>query len=227
MSTYIISDIHGSNKTFRKALKSIKLKKSDTLILLGDLIDRGKDSKGVVDTVLLLIEHEFNVICLRGNHEQMLLDSREDIIARVTWLRNGGKSTLQSFLTSEVSRIPASYFEFLETTKMYLELGDFIFVHAGINMSLENPFENKHDLLWLRDWKSVFSKEWLGNRKVIHGHSPMVEHEIKQQFKNGDSVMCIDNGSFVQNRDGFGSMCVLKIDDMSLHFESNIDYEGS
>jgi serine/threonine protein phosphatase 1 len=227
MSTYVISDIHGSNKTFRKALKSVKLRKTDKLLLLGDLIDRGNDSKGVLDTVFLLKQHGFEVICLRGNHEQMLLDARNDITSKVNWLKNGGKNTLQSFLTSKLSLIPDKYFKFLETTITHLEIGKFIFVHAGINMTIEKPYEDEFSLLWLRDWKSVYSSKWLDDRKVIHGHSPMKKTEIKEQFNRDESVLCIDNGSFVKNREGYGSICVLRLDDLTLHFEKNIDYESS
>lgn len=219
MSTYIISDIHGCNQAFRRALKKVKLKKVDTLILLGDLIDRGPDSKEVLDTVLLLIEHGFKVICLKGNHEQMMLDSLDDLTSKVNWIKNGGKETLKSFLTSEVERIPQKYIDFLKTFKSHFIYKNFILVHAGINMTLEDPFSDLHSLLWLRNWENVYNAEWLNNRIVIHGHTPMKSDEIKTQFKKGHKVICIDNGSYVKNNQEFGSICVLKIDDLSFHFE--------
>lgn len=227
MSTYIVSDIHGCNDTFRKALKSIKLKKKDTLIILGDLIDRGPDSKGVLDTLLLLMNHDFNVIILRGNHEQMFLDSFEDVTQKVNWMKNGGKETLKSFSTSDIERIPKKYIELIKSTKLYLEKDDFIFVHAGINMKEKNPFSDVYSLLWLRDWQKLYDKEWLGKRRIIHGHTPKSISEITSQFANNERVLCIDNGSFMKTDKGYGGLCIVKLDDLSLHFEKRMSSESS
>lgn len=219
MSTYIISDIHGCNIKFRKALKSIKLKKEDTLVLLGDLIDRGPDSKEVLDTVFLLKEHNFNIICIKGNHEQMLLDSLNDFNQELNWLRNGGKETLSSFLTSDIEKIPEKYIDFLKSLDTYYILDDFIFVHAGIDMTLQDPFSDEKSLLWLRKWEEKFDEKWLGKRIVIHGHTPTEKDEIISRFKSKKQVLCIDNGSYL-DKDGYGSICVLKLEDLSLHFEN-------
>ena len=105
MRTFVISDIHGNNELFRKSLKLVAFKKSDKLILLGDLIDRGIDSKGVLDTTLLLLETGLDVECLMGNHEKMLLDAFLNTNNLNQWLLNGGDKTLSSFLTSSDSFI--------------------------------------------------------------------------------------------------------------------------
>jgi serine/threonine protein phosphatase 1 len=220
MNTYIISDIHGCNDTFRKALKSIALKKTDKLILLGDLIDRGPDSKAVLDTVLLLIEHGFDIECVMGNHEKMFLNAFKDITERVNWIKNGGKETLKSFLVSKIERIPNKYIKFIKTFKTHLELGKYIFVHAGINMTLKEPFEDVHSLLWLRNWKEFYDEKWLNGRVVIHGHTPKSKEELEKQFFEKNKVLCIDNGSFLNNRNGFGAICVLNLEKMLVHFES-------
>ena len=75
MKQYAIGDIHGCSKTFKELLDKIGLIEGDELYLLGDYIDRGPDSKGVIDTIFELREKGFKVICLRGNHESMLLDA--------------------------------------------------------------------------------------------------------------------------------------------------------
>ena len=100
MRIFVITDLHGKNELFRKSLKEIGLKKTDKLILLGDIIDRGEDSKGLLDTIILLKEHSFDVTCLMGNHEQMLLDAHLNVNNLNLWLLNGGDKTLSSFLTS-------------------------------------------------------------------------------------------------------------------------------
>lgn len=221
MSTYIISDIHGCNITFRKALKAIRLKKSDRLILLGDLIDRGVDSKGVLDTVLLLLENGFDVQCIMGNHEKFLLDSLSDLTSKITWLRNGGKETLRSFLTSDVERIPQKYIDFIKTFKYYLLLDNYILVHAGVNMTIEDPFSDQYSLLWLRDWGSLFDSKWLGERVIIHGHTPTEKISIMDQFSSNRQVICIDNGAYINDKTGYGSICVLNLEKKTFYFEQN------
>jgi serine/threonine protein phosphatase 1 len=218
MSTYLISDIHGNNLLFRKALKSVNLRKNDVLIILGDLIDRGPDSKKVLDTIFLLLEHDFNITCIKGNHEKMFLDSFKDVNSKINWIRNGGNETLSSFLTSEIEKIPKKYIELIESFKTYIEIDEYILVHAGLNMKIDDPFEDQYSLMWLRDWEGFINKEWLGNRKIIHGHTPLKKDLIQQQLIDNKQIICIDNGSYLKES-GYGGLCVLRLDDMKLYFE--------
>jgi len=217
MGTFVISDVHGCNDAFRKALKLIKLKKTDTLILLGDLIDRGEDSKGVIDTVLLLIEHEFNIICLKGNHEQMFLDAFDNIQSKINWLKNGGDSTLSSFYTSSIEKIPDKYIDFVKSFKLYYAYDNYIFVHAGLNMKIENPFIDEYSILWMRDQENYLNQNWIGNRLIIHGHNPTTRNEIERSINNLNNIICVDNGCFF-NREGYGNICVLQLETMTLNF---------
>lgn len=218
VSTYIISDIHGCNKTFQSALKAVKLKKNDKLIVLGDLIDRGPDSKGVLDSIIALKHAGFDLVCLKGNHEQMLLDVLNDNNLKSNWLLNGGHRTLSSFLTSSVEKIPIKYLELIKTFKSYYTMDKFIFVHAGLNMLATDPFEDEKSHLWLRNWGDVYNDKWLGERIVIHGHTPNSANEISLSINN--KVVCIDNGCFLQ-KEGYGNLVVLRLDDLKLHFEPN------
>src|SRR5438876_897645 len=104
---FVISDIHGCLKTFRYLLEDIiHYTKSDTLYLLGDYIDRGPDSKGVIDYILSLKERGYRIYPLKGNHEQLLLDAYEEApFAEKAWLRNGGENTLKSFGVKNVKSI--------------------------------------------------------------------------------------------------------------------------
>ncbi|WP_424989437.1 metallophosphoesterase [Flagellimonas sp.] len=224
MSTYLISDIHGHNKTFRKALKKVALKKTDTLIILGDIIDRGPDSKGVLDTIFLLKDHGFDVKCLKGNHEQLFIDSFDDTYSKVSWIRNGGNLTLQSFLTSDIEGIPKKYIDFIKTFEDYILIENYILVHAGIDMTKKDPLEDKHSLFWLRDWQSVYDKVWLGDRTVIHGHTPMPETEIVQQFDSEVSnVICIDAGIYLLKEKGYGKLCIMNLDRKTLDFQNKLE----
>lgn len=214
MRTFVISDIHGNNELFRKALKHVAFKKTDKLILLGDLIDRGLESKGVLDTVLLLLENGLNVECLFGNHERLFLDAALNINNLNQWLLNGGDKTLASFLTSSIEKIPKKYFDLIKSFKYYKEESDYILVHAAINMKIENPFSDIQTLIWERDPMKYFDATWLGNRKIIHGHSPKSQKNIVKSINNNEQIICIDNGTFLKKVE-YGSLCILQLENLN------------
>lgn len=215
MRTFAISDIHGNNEAFRKALKFVKLKKTDNLILLGDFIDRGDDSKGVLDTILLLKENGFKIICLMGNHEDMLLKAFENKNYLNSWIKNGGDKTLLSFLTSSIEKIPQKYIDLIKSFVYFYELNNFIFVHAALNMLIDNPFSDLHTILWERDPYKYYDEKWLGNRILIHGHNPKEKDLIINDLKN--KILCIDNGSFL-DKEGFGNICILELEKFNCNF---------
>jgi len=121
MHKYTISDIHGCLKTFEALLDTIQFSKSDELYLLGDYVDRGPDSKGVFDLIWSLQEQGYQIQCLRGNHEQLLLDSSKSIQNDLIWKRNGGIQTLASFKSNSVAEIPKKYLQFMEQMPLYFE----------------------------------------------------------------------------------------------------------
>ena len=124
MHKYAISDIHGCSETFNALLEKIGLNKSDELYLLGDYIDRGPDSRGVIDTILRLQEEGYQIHCLRGNHEQMLEDQLHYPNFHLDWLANGGVRTLESFGKPTVTVFENRYLDF------FADLG---FFYIGIN----------------------------------------------------------------------------------------------
>src|SRR5258706_6134196 len=94
---FAIGDVHGCSNTFRKMLEEIKLQKSDIIFCLGDYIDRGHDSKGVIDLIMELRSKGHTVHTLRGNHEQLMMDSTKSSALFDAWMDNGGDTTLVSF----------------------------------------------------------------------------------------------------------------------------------
>ena|SRR5688572_22293029 len=211
MRTFVIPDIHGNNKLFRKALKEVGLRKSDRLILLGDLIDRGRESKEVLDTIFMLMETGFDIKVIRGNHEQMLLDALADNKTIGFWLVNGGDRTLSSFLTSSIDKIPIKYINFINSLPYYVEVNNCILVHAALNMRTENPFSDIKTMLWERNPEKVANLKWLGNRTIIHGHQPRSQADIEHSIAGGDKILGIDNGTYLQ-APGFGSLCIYELE---------------
>ena len=166
-----VGDIHGCLKTFRDLLyNELKLSPNDHLILLGDIIDRGPDSKGVIDEILKLKEQGIRVQVLQGNHEEMMINALLGKDNHDYWLRCGGKETLDSFSLTHVSEIPKMYLDFIQFTELYIETSDTIFVHAGLNFHKSDPFSDIEAMKWIR--KMDVEPSRIGHRTIVHGHVP-------------------------------------------------------
>ena len=114
MSKYVMTDIHGCLKTFKQLIEKIGFSKSDRLYLLGDLIDRGPDSKGVIDYVWQLQNEGYKIECIEGNHEQMMVNAYQSMDWQRNWFFNGGWSTVESFQVNTPKDIPNEYFNFIK-----------------------------------------------------------------------------------------------------------------
>ncbi len=209
-------------------LDKIGLNKEDELFLLGDYIDRGPRSKDVLDKIIKLNEEGYNLTCLRGNHEQMMLEAPQSQEFAAIWLRNGGREVMQEFAADNFSDIPTFYYSFIDKLHYYFEKEDLLFVHAGFKIDplLNNsPFDFRQPMLWIRKWEeqpAVF--HWLRNRKVVHGHSPQTENEIRKRFDNFDNfpILNIDNGC-AYDRQGMAQLCCVELNKWELFFVKNID----
>jgi len=220
---YAISDIHGCANTFRHLVNEvIQLKSTDELFLLGDYIDRGADSKGVIDFIQELQKSGIQVRTLSGNHEAMMLDAREDPEYFNHWMLNGGKQTLASFGVKSIRDIPQSYWLFLLHLEYYIELEDYLLVHAGFNFKAEDPFTDTHSMLWIRNFP--VDKEFLGNRKIVHGHTPTPMQKIAQSVKSKAQVINIDGGCVYTSRmSGLGYLTALNLDTLEFYSVPNQD----
>ena len=172
---FAIGDIHGSYDRLKKLMDKIPIDFSrDTLVFIGDYIDRGPHSVEVVDYLMQLKNRVPGVIFLKGNHEDML-DKFINGDDRFTYLLNGGQQTLDSYLTKPVQSdfypIPPDHMDFFKSLRLFYETEEFIFVHAGLRPRVPLESQNTEDLLWIRD-KFVSSKYDFGKR-VIFGHTPL------------------------------------------------------
>jgi serine/threonine protein phosphatase 1 len=222
--SFAISDIHGCFKTFRFLIEGmLKLEKSDNLYLLGDYIDRGMDSKGVLDYILHLSSENYRVTVLKGNHEEMLLRSMHDGNLLNSWLMNGGDMTLHSFNVNNNEYLPEAYLDFMSSMESYKALDNYILVHAGINFNLQNPLEDKEAMLWLRNFTVDRVKS--GNRTVVHGHTPISREKIAESIIDIDKNkrINIDNGCVYKSNQQFGQLCALELNTLELYFQPNID----
>lgn len=166
----VISDIHGCYKELKKLIGMLEssgeyVKNTDTLIFLGDYIDRGPDSKKVISFVRELQNESENVIPLMGNHEKMCVDYFED--GDSCWTFNGKRTTVSSY--GSISALSDDV-EWMKSLPIYYENDKFIFVHAGINPDVPLEENTSYDLLWERDGFLYNTSEF--DKKVIFGHTP-------------------------------------------------------
>lgn len=176
---FAIGDVHGCADKLSVLLDRLPLdRKRDTLVFLGDLIDRGPASKEVIETICRLRRQGFAVVCLLGNHEYLLREYRDSgDAALLPYLRaNGIEKTLASYgaVTQrglvDLSFMPAAHQEFIASLIPYWETEEFIFVHAGIMAGV--PLAD-HDLPTLCEKRGEFlSSEIYVGKRVVFGHTP-------------------------------------------------------
>ncbi|MEO8416876.1 MAG: metallophosphoesterase family protein [Ginsengibacter sp.] len=204
---FAIGDIHGCSDALEQMLfTEIKIKKQDMVYCIGDYIDRGHDSKGVADIIISLQEKGYDIHTLRGNHEQMMLESEQSIENFDLWYRNGGNTTLQSFDVDAYSAMPEKYRRFFENTKYYISTNDYIFVHAGLNFNHKDIFEDKDAMLWTRDIEPY--ENALGNKILVHGHTPRSLHHIIHQKGN---CINIDGGCVYHEHRHLGNLISISL----------------
>ena len=172
---FAIGDIHGCHDRLLTLMGKIPIDFSrDTLIFIGDYIDRGSHSVDVVDYLIRLKKRVPKIIFLKGNHEDML-DKFLNGTERFNYLLNGGQQTLDSYLAkpvdSEFFPIPPDHMDFFKSLRLFYETDEFIFVHAGLRPRVPLGSQKTEDLLWIRS-KFVNSKYDFGKR-VVFGHTPL------------------------------------------------------
>jgi serine/threonine protein phosphatase 1 len=209
---YAVGDIHGRLDLFTALVDAIEADDAargpaeTTIILLGDLVDRGPDSAGVIAAARALGQRR-RLRMLSGNHEEMMLDGMENAEILRHFLRHGGRETLLSYpvdhatyreLTVEETRqlmpglIPAEDLALLRGMEDMIVMGDYLFVHAGIRPGLPLAEQKPSDLRWIRE-PFLTSNEDLG-WCVVHGHTitdePVVRH----------NRIGIDTGAYMSGR---------------------------
>ncbi|MBT3350281.1 MAG: serine/threonine protein phosphatase [Nitrospinaceae bacterium] len=190
---YAIGDIHGQRGMLDMLIEKVPLEKDDEIVFIGDYIDRGPDSRGVVDAVLEFKLNYPNTTCLRGNHEDMFLDYIKDEkkYPKGIFTMNGGIETLHSYgIDPRVGppKVPPLHMDFFESLGYRHESGGFLFVHAGVQPGVPLDAQVDKDLIWIRD-EFIHSDEDFG-KPIVFGHTPMPGVMDELPFKLG-----IDTGA--------------------------------
>ena len=162
----IIGDVHGHYDPLMALLDAVSPQGEDRVYFLGDLIDRGPKSVEVVNFVM-----RSNFQCLRGNHEEMLLDVVGDGQVSVElyqgWLYSGGHATVASYN----NKIPQEHIDWMKSLPTYLDLGDIWLVHAGVNPKLPLEQQTSEQFCWIRDEFHCISEPYFKDKLIITGHT--------------------------------------------------------
>ncbi len=202
---YIVGDLHGCASEPAVLLSHLEssenLSDLDLVIFLGDYIDRGPDSKGVIDLVLEFASRFPKTRFLKGNHEDMLLDflGFGGNLGQA-FLYNGGLETIQSYgisvfapPTEMVNALPPDHFKFFCALESIIQVDEFVCVHAGLNPLRDLNAQNDGDVFWIRD--EFLNNIHPFNKTIIFGHTPHQEIFLHLPFKLG-----IDTGLVFGNK---------------------------
>ena len=219
---FAIGDIHGCSKTLRMMVEGVLLlKPEDTLYLLGDYIERGPDSVGVLDYLLHLKESGYDIHPLMGNHEEMLLNAVADPAASKLWYGNGGWETLKALGVDSPEAIPQRYLDFLSNLPNIATMDDYIFVHAGLDFRTYDPIRETplRVKLWSRDFQLDAAK--------IDGRTLVTGHTVTPLFAIRDSLathhITLDNGCYDKGEICCGALVALNLDTRELLVQENIE----
>jgi len=198
--TFVVGDIHGCLDELCVLLSGIPLAAGDRTVFVGDYIDRGPDSRGVVDRLLALAaDPARECVFLRGNHEDMLLAylGRGGHYGEA-FLANGGDATAESYGIGDptpaelMAAIPAEHLRFFEETKLTHVEDGYVIVHAGIHPRRDLNHQSAHDLLWIRD-EFIRRPHDLG-QTVVFGHTPSRSVYVDLPYKIGIDTGCVYGG---------------------------------
>jgi serine/threonine protein phosphatase 1 len=222
---YAIGDVHGRLDLLRALLRSIDAdarrtpSKAVNLVFLGDYIDRGQESRGVIELLTVLKrDGGVRVTALRGNHEEALLGFIADPSTGGAWAEHGGRETLKSYgveppraMTDAegwsaardafVAALPRAHLDFLRELQLFAVVGDYVFVHAGVRPGVPLEHQEAHDLMWIRK-DFMEAPRVLDAQVVVHGHTPTAEPS------EGPGRIGVDTGAYAT-----GVLTAVKLED--------------
>jgi serine/threonine protein phosphatase 1 len=212
---YAIGDIHGRDDLLAQLSLLVhedayrRQAPRNVVVYLGDYVDRGPHSRGVIDRLLDSPLPGFESVYLKGNHEDIMLRFLDDISVGPSWFTYGGMETLESYgidppnpyaAPTDLLRaqeklrreLPRAHLDFLRRLRLMHEEGDYVFVHAGVKPGIPLEAQREEDMLWIRD-EFLLSQSSFG-RIVVHGHTITRDPDVRQ------NRIGIDTGAFASGR---------------------------
>lgn len=208
---YAVGDIHGRADLLERLLSMIEDDAASSaatrrvVVFLGDYVDRGPQSRRVVERLIGGPPPGFDWVCLRGNHEDSMLRFLDDPLIAQSWLRNGGLATIADYAGGRATgesltelretfadTVPRRHLEFMEALPLRHVEGRYVFVHAGLRPGRALEAQSGHDMMWIRE-EFLLSNASFG-KIVVHGHTISDEPEIRH------NRIGIDTGAYASGR---------------------------
>lgn len=202
--TIAIGDIHGCDKALAAIIDAIEPTADDTIVTLGDYIDRGPDSNRVVER-LLELQKACILVPLLGNHEQMLLAAIENEADAEFWMQCGGQATLESY-GGDLQRIPEGHLNFIKDCAFAYETETHLFVHANYDSTVPVNEQDDYVMLW-KHLTAPLPAPHISGKTAVVGHTPQMSGEIL----NAGHLICIDTWCF-----GDGWLTALDVETMAI-----------
>jgi serine/threonine protein phosphatase 1 len=203
--TYVIPDLHGRYDLLMEAVLKIiehsKVSRSATIVTLGDYVDRGPKSRQIIERLMDWMSRDLKLICLKGNHEDMMWHCCRHPIRAGWWMENGGGATLVSYGQREgepvdVTVVPEQHLRWMdELPTMHVDRHR-VYVHAGVNPDLPLDAQDPQALLWKR-YRDVDDQRGHGTRHVVHGHHPFKDGPITIEGRTNLDTLAWHTGRLV------------------------------
>ena len=178
-----ISDIHGEYEKLCRVLEKIAPKKDDTLVFMGDYIDRGKKSREVVDKIIDM-KNACNCVYLTGSHEYAMLHAKSDEYYNYLFWNYGGDATAESY--GGFDNIMKVHGNFFNSLKFYYIIGKYLFIHAGVRIGVPLEEQSEEDMVYIRS--AFYTKRHHLPYKIIFGHTEFDSPQVQED------KICIDTG---------------------------------
>jgi serine/threonine protein phosphatase 1 len=191
--TYAVGDIHGSYTKMKNLLSHCRDhcgQKVSRIVFLGDYVDRGRRSRDVVSHLIKMqAEAPEQIVCLRGNHEEMLLDAARTGDER-QWRGNGADATLASYGAGTAAELPPDHLKWFAALPLSISDEKRFFVHAGIRPGVPLKKQAKDDMLWIRE--QFLDDPRPHGQYIVHGHTPIeaMTPELRRNRLNLDTGAC-------------------------------------
>jgi len=169
-TTYVIPDIHGRYDLLCDGLAEIAARaagKTSVIVAIGDYVDKGPDSRAVIDRLLSGVGEGFSLVALKGNHDAMMVDALRDPAKMAAWIAKGGDAALASY-GGDPTTVPQTHIDWLDGLRLMHIDAHRLYVHAGVDPELPLDRQSEETLLWKR-YPTGYAGGF-GNLHVVHGH---------------------------------------------------------
>ncbi|MGO7869318.1 metallophosphoesterase family protein [Rhizobium leguminosarum] len=187
--TFAIGDIHGCIDPLKRMIDRIEAYASEGIVVfVGDYVDRGPDSKSVLDRIIAGQSDPWRWICLKGNHEDMMVAAYTDSDSRDMWISNGGLETEMSY----GGRVLPQHLQWAADRPLMHVDRHRIFVHAGVDPAFPLDRQSQDDLLWMRFVAGEPGEYW--GKHLVHGHTPSMSNPMTTGNRTNIDSACVFGG---------------------------------